>query len=438
MKKIGAIFFIIFTMFATLTFASCGNNKKPDNRLFNQVKEIFVASDLNAWNGFSAKRLDEDGQETLLLNKTQSNLMATSSTNEDMIVNFVLENKDEKVFCQNNIRYYAPKTSNRKYIDESDFDVKTFVNEAFKSNLKELYDYLNDNIGDAISVDIKQEGRFVVYEIKILLNKNGNKILNVVIKKFNNTIIYINLNIEDELDVELSETDEIVTTPDWFDNNDYKTELTYEQAKDYSQNISFEGWEFVKILVPNIFDDYESGREIYISKDYAYSEGVYNGEKDAYNRMFKDNVFYTYYNDGQELHPLEKNEFYRMETSQQTSFLYSLDTFGEISYYSFNMFFNDQNISHYEQYFAAAKKYERDIDVISFRFNTNGIPAPNGVIFDAICSLYYDLDGNLFKAEWYAKQIDTTTTGNDWEEYTICEKMNHIDMPTWFNENDFA
>lgn len=438
MKKIGIVFCVIVVMFVPFIFASCNKNKKAEINLFEQVKEIFVASDMNEWDGFSATRVDENGQEKILLNKLQSPFFAIASTKKESVnVNFVLENETEKIFCENNIRYYVPKTSTRKYIDETDFDGETFINEIFKSNLKEFFDYLNGNGENTVSVDIKQENKITIYEIKILLNKNRNKILNVVIKKLDNKIIYVSLTIENELNVEVFESDEIVSTPNWFDNNDFKSEISYEEAETFSQNVTFKDWKYAKILAPTFFDENEGERNVYIGQNFSWSECVYNDKYDNYNRVYKDETFYTYFNDGQQLNPLPKNSFYKNEKESNSAYLYDINSLDFIKNFTFNLFFNQTNKNHYTEYFNGAKKYEKDIDVISYRFNTNENYI-NNIKFDCICSLFYDLEGNLFKIECYVSQDDASEGNNNFEGYYVCEKLDGIDMPTWFNENDFA
>jgi len=443
MKKFYCILCIAFIICSSGLFISCSkeSNNTKDNQIkvsYSELSSLTLTEHPNNWSKLSATKTDSNGEEKIIINKTETQnqavpasiqLLSSKNQDKDIKLNYVIENDTEKIYCKNNVRYHKGK--NRNYIDESEFDEQEFIDDIIDEYLKNVYDFFSVNNENKLISSSKQVlDNSTIITFSAILEQQSNTILKVTLTlNEHDYLIGIKIDITSnnkskEINIELKESDEVVNTPDWFDNNDYKTPLTYEQVKAIAtDNTLTDDWTCAKLFLPVGYSDDNQDKIIYTSNANQTITIT-----DTYKKYADGNYLYTYENNV----PLSKENLNENADLKQ-EFSYS-NILNEFQTFTYNYFFVYEE--QYIEYYEAAKKYEKDITVVSYKYTgTTG-----HVQFEALCSLYFDLDDNLYKVESYVKQYDITDITNPelkFEMNLYMESINTLPNINWFNPADF-
>ena len=434
MKKLLSVLFVFLILCLPVFMVGCkddGDNENQINIPYNELNLLTKTNAPNSWANISATRIDEDGEEKITINKVETEISPVSiinTQNNKSKWNFVVENNNEKIYCKDNVRYHKGK--NRNYVDESDFDGQKFVDNVIDEYLDELYDFFEeDDEHKLISSNKTQNGDVVTFEFLAVLDEEDNEKLKVTIILRKELVVLIKFEImsddkSDEVYVEIKEGAEVVATPEWFDNDDFKTTLTYEQAKEIASNENlFNNWQYAELNLPVGYSDCQELEKVYTSK----TEGVTYRETSSSKKYYNGTTLFTYENNvalnSQEL-SVEDKKNYTFD-----------DIINEYKYFTYYYFFDYEY--EYLEYFQAAKKYEKEIDVVSYKFaGISGLAK-----FEAICSLYFDLSGNLYQISCYIQQYNISDPINPVLSFEIndltIKKAQSIQNPIWFDESDF-
>ena len=133
MKKIFKILSLAIIVCSAVILVACNSNfHQPNNQInvsYEELKTLTINNIPNSWNNISATKTTANDIETIILNKieVESNapVLLNNIKSKNINLNFIIENSNEKIYCNNNIRYHKSKT--RNYIDESDFNKEQFV-----------------------------------------------------------------------------------------------------------------------------------------------------------------------------------------------------------------------------------------------------------------------------------------------------------------------
>ncbi len=443
MKKFYHILCIALIIFCSSLFIACGKN--PDTPKDDQIKvsysellSLTLTEQPNNWSKIQANKVDSNGEENIIINKIEIEnqvvpasfqLLSAKNKDNDIKLNYVIENNKEKIYCNNNVRYH--KGNNRNYIDESEFDGQAFVEDIINEYLENAYEFFStDNSENLISSSKQELKNSTIITFTAMLDKQTNTILKVTLTLNKNNIltgIKIEITSNDdskEINVEVKESDEVVNTPEWFDNNDYKTPLTYEQVKEIATDRTLTNdWTCAELFLPVGYSDDTEDKYVYTSTD-----NITITITDTYKTYSDGNYLYTYENN----EPVLKENLNENADLKQ-EFSYS-NIINEFQTFTYNYFFVYEE--QYIEYYEAAKKYEKDITVVSYKYTgTSG-----HVQFEALCSLYFDLDDNLYKVECYVKQYDITNINNPelmFEMNLYMKSINSMPNINWFDSADF-
>ena len=436
MKKFYCIICFMLFIFSSLFVVAC--NDKPNGKKLNvsyeDIKAVALSETPNFWNKISATRLDKTGEKTMILNKSvvdgsEQVSLTNKNLNEEVILNYIIEKENEKIYCKDNIRYY--KSKSRSYLDESEFDGQEFIEQTILEYLSEMYNFFNEESSSSlISSDKKINGDEVIIEFNANLDKKDNTTLKATLTLYKNNLVGVKVQVKSndktkELLVSISESNEVVNTPEWFDNDDYKTAMTYEQVKEVVEDDSlFNLWDSAELFLPTIYDGDVEDKTVYTSK--SLDKTITVGE--TYKRYFDGTYLYTYEND-----LASSKEDLTNDVDKKANYTFD-DILNKFKASTFQYFIINE--SFYEGYYEAGKKYEKDITVISYKYYGTA----NGVKFESICSLFFDLDNNLYQILCYAKQLDISNPENEILMFEIdisLKKIDTVATPTWFNESDF-
>lgn len=443
MKKFYSIFCIALIVCCSSLFVACNKepNKPKDNQIevsYSELSSLTLTEQPNNWSKLSAIKIDSNGEEKITINKTEVDsqaipasiqLLSSKNQNKDIRLNYIIENDNEKIYCKNNVRYH--KNNNRNYIDESEFDEQEFINDIIDEYLENAYEFFSiDNSKKLISSSRQELKNSTIITFEAMLDKQINTILKVTLTLNKNNIltcIKIEITSNDnskEINVEVKESEEVVNTPEWFDNNDYKKPLTYEQVKAIAtDNTLTDDWSCAELFLPVGYSDDNEDKIIYTS---TANQTI--TITDTYKIYADGNYLYTYKNN----EPVSKENLNENnDLKQEFSYSNIINEFQTFTYNSF-FIFEEQYIEYYE----AAKKYEKDITVVSYKY----IGTSGHVQFEALCSLYFDVDDNFYKVECYVKQYDITNISNPelmFEMNLYMKSINNMPNITWFDSTDF-
>lgn len=425
MKKFSVLLMFVFIISAFFC-VGCNNPDDGDKNLikvsFAEMVLLNVENTTKSWDNFSAIRKDVNGQETLTLNYVQPEISPLSNQHQTK-VNFVLENENEKVYCDNNVRYH--KNNNRNYVDESAFDAEEYVEDKLDNYLNEIINFFAEDNSSKLKSSSKTENNGeTIYVFTAIINAENNSILTATFKVKNNTLVSVKFEIATNnnktVDVEIKETTEIVVTPEWFDNDDYKTDLTYEQAEEIaSDETLFNNWNVAEFNLPLGYGEEAEYKVVSKQDNKMYSE------KESANTYFDGEYLYTFTQGN-----VPTKQLLQDNEKTQYTFDYIVN---EVKFFTFYYFFDYKY--EYSEYFEAAKRYEKDVDIVSYKFA--GISGT--AKFEAICSLYFDLDGNLYQTSCYVKQYNIQDKYNpvlafELKDLTI-KKGQTFENPAWFVES---
>ena len=442
MKKITPIICFLLIFFTSCIFVGCGSKPESKNTLnvsFSDLQTISTSAEPRIWSKISATRIDADGTENVLINKTGGSVSPIGWMNEPIMrannvkVDYVKENNNEKVYCKDNVRHHKGKDNkgrDRNYIDESEFDGQAFINEVVFTYLEELYNFFDKDNSNLLTYSNKiVENSTTTFEFKAIIDKSNNTTLRVKLIFEDDALIKIKVEIKSndktkEILVELFETTEVVNTPEWFDSDEFKTPMTYEQVKAVVLEEDFEDWDSAELFLPVGYSDDTEDKQVFTSKSQNKTYTI----TDTNKQYFDGTHLYSYIND----EPESKQDISNNDTQRQK---YIFDNIiNEYKTFTYGYFFAYE--TQYEEYYQAAKKYEKDITVVSYKyFGVSG-----NVKFEAICSLYYDIDNNLYQILCYAKQINISDPQNEilmFEMNLSLQKTNEFSTPIWFNASDF-
>ncbi len=435
MKKLYTYVCFVLLIFTSFFVIGCEKPKENEDILnvsYENLKSVATSETPNSWDKISATRKDSNGEEKIIINKIESQITPVREiaflNSNNINWNFIVENNHEKIYCKDNVRYHQDK--NRSYIDDSEFDGQQFLESKINEYLNEMNEFFNGNNSKGLkSSNKKENNNITTYEFKAVIEPNHNTILKAIFTLRNNYLININVEIESDVKsrevlVELKESDEIVATPEWFDNDDYKTSMTYEEVKEIvSDQTLFDDWDSAELFLPVGYSSDIEDKRIFTSK----SQNKTYLETKSTKKYFDGVNLFTYREDGAESKQALNNE-------EKKDYMYS-DIIQEYRTYTYFYFFEFE--FEYYEYYEAAKKYEKDITVVSYKFA--GIW--DNVKFDAVCLLYFDLEENLYQVSCYAKQYDITDVNNEILMFEISDltlkKTNSFEIPTWFDESDF-
>ena len=416
---------------SSLFVFACNDNTQPSevNVSFATLKTIVAGSEeISDWKGLNVTTLNAS-REVVGSFKSTKQIARTS----DVVVDFIHEKGNYKIYCDNNVRYYYEDT--RKYLDEVDFNYSEYEQELLKDCLSDIEEFFendknSDNLLNSSKLD-KEDN--IEYTFEILLDKDTNKkLVATYICDKHNKLIMIKVSIsednKDKIDTEVSENDEIIVTPDWFKSDDYKTTITLEEMYDI-------------VFASDLFDGWTSA---YVKDEIMHSLG-WEGENYKYNEyhLSKENSIgdenvMVCYNDTDKSYIIDgveyvyKNNLVDSIINHEENYTFE-EKLASLFYSFFAFSFEDGETM--ERYYTHSKRYEKDRTIYAFRLFDDASSNPNIEIDEeAYGALYFDVNGNFYKAEYRMVAVIT----NYEERTTVIEKKNtSVETPEWFNENDF-
>ena len=412
---------IVFAMMVFLTVSGCGEKPNPNVKVdFNTLKSMVeCTSDLTGWNGVRATVISASkGNSSFKSNKQTSGYLD--------IVDYLHIKGDNQTYCDDNVEYY--KDGDRKYMNE-DFDYSKVMDNLLSECMPSVIEFFSNrsNYSKLISSDKTEENGNTIYTFAMWIDKSANKFLEAKFI-YNSQKILLSINVEikvgDNKDFvgNIVPNEEIINTPNWFDSNDFKVEMSYQEVKDIvlDENL-FDDWQNAHLHIPEIVGNEQ---DIYMSRPttadgYKYYSVIkkYSGENDGK----------IYYSNGKE-YIYVGNAAHSINEYDVNSRSFASDI-SEYSTMCFQQFFFDNNEN--ESYYVNAKKYEKDRTVVSFKFEHE---YANQVLIGA---LYYNLQNELYYIDVY---FAMDNDGGDREEMHFSfEKLSeNLSRPDWFDENDFG
>jgi len=340
----------------------------------------------------------------------------------DVVVDFIHEKGNHKIYCDDNVRYYYEDA--RKYLDEGEFNYSEYENTLLSECLAEVEEFFKDdkNTENLLNSSKLDKEDNIEYTFEILLDTTTNKklVATYICDKHSNLImikVSITEDNKEKIETEIKENTEIVITPEWFDSNDYKTELTYEQVKAIVEDENLlNGWDSAEWFLPPNYDGGEEDKIFVSSK----SQNITYIVTDSTKEFFDGNALYQYNNaePSKSVLTAEEKTKYTFDYKSQ-----------EFKMFAYSYFFYNESV--YRDYYVASKKYEKDITVISYKY----FGEANGVVFESICSLIYDTQDNLIEIRCYVKQESQEYANFEMNLYM--KKLNSVEIPEWFNQSDF-
>ena len=397
----------------------CSEPVNPDVKVgFNTLKGVVECSEeLASWSGVKATTISSNGNTSFRSNRE----VVDGKPQTD----YLHEKGQDKVYCDDNVEYYVE--DNKKFMNE-DFDYSLVMDNLLEECMPNVIGFFanNSNSRNLVSSEIIEENDEVIYLFKLWINKSENRVLEAKFTFDNqDNLKSIDISIKvgevEDFKSEIVPNEEIVNTPDWYNSNDYKTALTYEEVKAIvlDDNL-FEGWKNAYVSVPEVMGN---EKDIYMTQSstnesYRYYSNIkkYSGDSDG-------KVYYT-----------AGKEYVYVGDTAYTIKEYDISSrslqgdIKELSSTMFQFFFYDENEN--GAYYVNAKKYERDREVISFKFEH---PYESQIV---IGSLFYNLDKELYYIDVYFAM----GLGDNRQEIHFCfEKLDEeIDIPSWFDEDDFG
>ena len=449
MKKIIHILCLPIILLLSSVLVACAP-KDPGNIniSFDSLKSIVNSEDMNAWQGVDVKkssisethncsdesvyRCGDKRYSAVGHGNNQDNAIESSfksKKNESGNVSFEhIKNQDNKVYCDNGIRYH--KSPNRNYIDESQFNYDDYLEyevlEGCLSNIKDFFDN-NENATKLLTSKKEVIDTNTIYTFEIKISDNTMVLCQYT---FNNINVLININITifdgfgDSIQTDISENTEVITTPDWFDSDEYKTEMTYTEMRDVVMDVDqYSDWSAVQISYPSNMTWGELAQNIMVDKD----SGYYVVETNEYKEFCDGSIVYRYDADG---NAISVNDVNNATIINEKSYTYTdnLQTFMN----SYQMFFAE-DADFFYQFYVTSKKYEKDVTIKSFKL----LAEAEGYRNDAIVSFYYDLEDNIQKVYIYTSSYSEGNPDMNYEKQAEMKLTDNIDIPEWFNINDF-
>lgn len=426
MKRLKKIFCIsIFILLGSLSFACkvdspTTNTPSNINVSFDILKTVVESTeDMSSWQGIRAQTLNSSKTKvnSFVSNKGTSRALGNN-------VDFVHEHGDIRVYCDDNVRYYY--NADRSYLDESEFDYNEYEGTVLNGYLSDVYNFFanKDNSKNLLKSSMTSTSSRNVYTFEFEIAESHDTVEVIITVDNNNKLISIKIiktpkNSSDKTETEITENLDNINTPDWFESDDYKTPLTYDQVKAIvgADDLLF-GWTGAEWFLPVGYSSDTEDKVFVASGD---EEHLYTYTETATTKEFVNGKTLFRYTNG------EPQEITLTDDEAHTyTFGYKREEFKNFAY---NYFF--QNESVYEDYYVASKKYEKDITVISYKY----FGELNDVVFESICSLIYDTSDNLIEIRCYAKQESTVHASFELNLYM--KKMNDFTMPEWFEIEDF-
>lgn len=419
-KKLGYIFLALIFLPCLFLMSACNTGESNEIKVeFAELKSI-VSTDIDDWQGLNVS-MTKAGKEIASFKSIKNESYEA--------FDFVYENSEKKVFCEDGISYY--EESNRNYIVEDGNEYELFLNEVIKDNIQVVNNFF-DNISnkDSLKSSDKQEiADGTKYEFESLLDiVSGLKMSGEYSVDTNGNITKIIINVisnEGTISSEIIENKNHITTPEWFDNNDYKVDMTASEIKEMvTDKTLFENWETIEIFYPKELTNTDD-TIVFVDKNSQQYYKTCGNEK-----LYADNKFvYKYINDL----ACSKNDI-SMSTAGSSGALCT----------SFNF---DDNISYMQDMIAglfdelsdncvAGKKYYKDETIVSYKFVVDEGDFYN----DVIVSLYFDLNNELYWVDVYTSYKSVDENGNiiDGFETNIYFKKSIWENPSWFKKTDFS
>lgn len=395
----------VFAMFC-LVFSACNSNDGHSSEIkvsFDTLKTI-CSDDVSKWNGVSVNSLG-----------TKQSSFVSSKSNDNQNYSYLYEETNYKVYCDNGIKYF--NENGRKYLDENLTAYDDIINQILEDNVKVVRDFFQNahNSNKLISSEIKVVGNTTQYMFEIIIDSLNNKTI-VVTYTFDedNLLIKIEINYGEsgtDNKYEISRNGQIVTTPEWFDDNDYKSPMQLSEIKNLATNYELtKDWEGAKINFPAELSYF--GKDVFVAQLGNEYYQVIDG-----SQTYCDDSYAYISHDGKPFNKIEIVDFDKRNYIQETQQIFG------------NLFQESGGT------YVAAKKYFKDITIASYKFVSDN-PVQNYPI-EVICSLYFDLSDNMYKLEAYIKiLLDQNDLSNTKSVYVVMTKEEWVE-PKWFNKSDF-
>jgi len=425
-KRLRNFLCLMIILFSSFVIIACKNETTNDevNVSFATLQNIVEESqDISTWQGLSVKTVNSSNA---VISSFISNKSTARVSNDQ--VDFIHEKGNHKIYCEDGVRYYYEDA--RKYLDESEFDYSEYEAELLSECLNEVEQFFaddknTDNLLNSSKLD-KEDNIEYIFEIQLDKTTNKKLVATYICDKHNKLImikVSIVSNNGDKVDTEIKENLEIINSPEWFDSNDYKTNLTYEETTEYVMDISgYENWNGAEIFFPKGLMTAEEATTYWVDIDKGYYVST--------NELYKD------FSDGENVYRYNSlgNPEFKHDIATATHYygkMYQPQQLINFCIETYQQFFGVA--SDYKEYYVASKKYEKEIDIISFKFVMEDDNSYN----DVICSIYYDLNKAVEKVDFFTSYKDGNPD-HEYEYHITMERIEGIEKPEWFDETDFA
>lgn len=417
MKKLRNVICFVFLILSSVIISACKISTDNVQVAFDILKTIVEKDeDITTWNGLNVRVLNKHKNVISTFKSNKSN-----ASNEGTI-DFIFEKGNYKVYCDDSVRYYYEEA--RKYIDESEFDYDEYEQDLLSESLNEVDNFFKNNKNSANllnSSKLDKEDN-IEYTFEIMLDKATNRklVATYICDKHNKLImikIIISSDTQDKIETEITENLENVNTPEWFESDDYKTNLTYEEVKAIVSNDNLlNGWDNAEWYLPVGYSADMEDKIVVSSK----TQGFTYTETESTKEYFDGDNLFKYIDGTPSVESLTEDK------KIQYTFDYKCQEFKTFAY---NYFFHNETV--YKDYYVASKKYEKDLTIISYKY----FGELNDVRFESICSLIYDIDNNLYEIRCYAKQ--ESEEHGSFELNLYLKKLDSVSVPDWFDESDY-
>ena len=425
MKKIS--YFLLTLILVPLLFLCGCNNSKSDIN-YEQSKVMALGCNYNDWNGFkSIKVVDGVEQSTYSAKKTIQNNQTK--------IDYIYESDELNVYCKDNVRYYID--NNQKYMDEEEFISDGFIETT-------LSDYAN-NLDKQIFTNsnlLKNTPKFIsskkvtldigyYYEIKFGFKDSKDILVSKYYFDKNDVFYKIEIYLDSSVDISITieENDELINTPEWFDSNDYKQDLTYEQMCEIvSDTTLFDGWQGAEINFPQGYSQNETYGDLSCQKIYKLDDGTTKTKINFQNAdCFYDgeNVFYVN-QDG--IKSISDNKDFM---NRYCDFDVVLENFAN---QTFRAFMSDE----LKEYYVSSKKYVKNKTIASYKLDVLQIynDDPNDYWHnDAIVSLFYNTEGKLYYVDIYTSLESSSYPENNFVYHITLKKTDNNYSIDWFDKS---
>ncbi|MBE5757958.1 MAG: hypothetical protein E7345_03400 [Clostridiales bacterium] len=426
MKRIRNIFCIAIMLISSVFVFACNGNDDPPpsnvNVSFETLKSVVEESkDISGWQGLKLTTLNASNE---VVNSFKSTKQVARSS--DVVVDFIHEKGNHKIYCDDNVRYYYEEA--RPYLDESEFNYTEYEKELLSDCLDEVEEFFkndknSDNLLNSSKLD-KEDN--IEYTFEIVLDKSNNKrlVATYICDKHNKLIMIKVVVLSDDnekLETEITENEEVVVTPEWFESDKYKEGMDYDQVKNIILNENlFKGWKGAEATLPKIISGYDIKQHFWQETDNStYKYFKEETSEDRERRTYYSNGLEYVYVNGK---PFRVNE-YDIKSKNLEKDLF------EISSMFMQNFFYDGNEN--GVYYVNSKKYHKDKTIISYKFEYT---ADNETQL-LIGSLHYDIAGNLYLVEAYFAIIAEQTTEIN---FVLRRTYEEFEMPEWVELEDFG